>query len=132
MTRKELINFINGIVDGKSKYIETTKHCYAVNANGYRGIAVETLPNVLINESFNKINIVNCKIDISEVSKNVIFLYTKESVLQNQYGLFCLDFIENEDLIRTDPLKWFNLWKDMIGNVKQDKMVYDFIGELKI
>lgn len=131
MDRVELINFVNGIVDGKSKPIPSFDGCYAVNASGYRGIAVESSDNVLINESFNKVDILNCQIDIGGVSKYVIFLCTKESTLLKQYGLLCLDFLENRNIVKVDPFDWFNQWKELIGNVKQDKMVYDFIGEMK-
>lgn len=131
MTRNELINFINGIVDGKSKLIAPNDDCYAVNASGFRGVAIETNDNILINESFNKVDIFNCQIDVSGKRKTVVFLCTKEQTMQNQYGVLCLDFVENKEVIKTEPIKWFNQWKDLIGNVKQDKMVYDFIGEMK-
>ena len=131
MTRSELISFINSIVDGKSKQIPSNDDCYAVNASGFRGIAIETNSNVLINESFNKVDILNCQIDVGGVSKNVVFLCTKEQAMQEQYGLLCVDFIENKNIVKVEPIKWFNQWKELIGNVKQDKMVYDFIGEMK-
>lgn len=131
MKRDELISFINSIVDGKSKPLPSNEDCFAVNGSGYRGIAIETSDKVFINESFNKVDVLNCKIDISGISKNVVFLCTKEHTMQEQYGLLCLDFVENKDIIKTDPIRWFNQWKELIGNVKQDKMVYDFIGEMK-
>ena len=131
MKRDELIGFVNSIVDGKSKPLPSNEDCFAVNASGYRGIAIETKNEVFINESFNKVDVFNCIIDINSVSKNVVFLCTKEHTMQEQYGLLCIDFIENKDVVKTEPIKWFNQWKELIGNVKQDKMVYDFVGEMK-
>ena len=131
MTRNELITFINGIVDGKSKPLPSNKDCFAINANGYRGIAIETSNEVPINESFNKVSIIYCQIEINGALKNVVFLCTKEQTMQEQYGLLCFDFLENKSVIKANPIKWFNQWKELIGNVKQDKMVYDFIGEMK-
>lgn len=131
MTRKELIDYINGIHDGKSKPISNETDCFAVNASGFKGIAIETNQEVLINESFNKVEILNCLIDIGGSSKKVVFLCTKEHEMQEQYGLLCLDFVEHKKIIQSDPMSWFNQWKELIGNIKQDKMVYDIIGEMK-
>lgn len=131
MTKNELIDFINNIAEGKSKPIPPHNDCFAVNASGYRGVAIETNGDVLINEDFNKVNIINCQIEVGGAFKNVVFLYTKEQTMKGQYGYLCIDFIENKNLIKIKPIEWFNQWKELIGNVKKDKMVYDFIGEMK-
>lgn len=134
MNAKEIIEFINNdVYDGRSKKLPGYTGVYAINVNGCIGIAIDTKTNEALSESFNKVKIEKCEIMIENIRHNVIFLYTKEKKLSSHYGVLCEDFISQSQrcLIETNPIKWFEEWKDLIGNKRLDKMVYDFIGEMK-
>ena len=131
MEAVKIIDFINSIIEDKSKEVIGYKDCFAVNSSGYKGIAIKSSNKVIINETFNKVNIMSCKINISNEVFDVVFLYTNEPILSYHYGMLCLDFLNKKDQIIKDPLSWFNEWKDLLGNYKKEKIVYDVIGEMK-
>lgn len=128
----QLVEFINSIVDGKSRDIPGDFGAYAVNANGCRGVAIESGIDVLIAEHFSSVEITNCSITISGINHNVILLYTKEETMSEHYGFLCLDFLSpgNREMIKTHPLEWFEEWKNLLGDTKKRRTIYDYIGEM--
>lgn len=132
MDVSKIIDFINSIIDGNSKEIEDYSDCYAINSNGYKGIAIKTTNDLQINESFNKVKIINCILNVSSEKFNAILLYTNEQNMSYHYGMLCVDFLNKKDLITTNPMKWFEEWKDLLGNYRKEQMVYDVIGEMKV
>ena len=114
MEAVNIIDFINSIIDGNSKEIEGHNGCYAINSNGFKGIAIKTTNDVQINESFNKVKVINCILNISSEQFNAILLYTNEQNMSYHYGMLCIDFLKKKDLIKINPLKWFEEWKDLL------------------
>jgi hypothetical protein len=133
MNAIELIQFVNSIIDGKSKNIPGDDSAYAVNANGLRGVAIDAESNATISETFSNVEITNCNISISGVNHNVILLYTKENTMSEHYGFLCLDFLSlgNRTTIRNHPLEWFESWRNLLGDTKKRRTIYDYIGEMK-
>jgi hypothetical protein len=133
MNAVELVGFINSIIDGKSKVIPGTLGCYAVNANGLRGVAIDSDDEATISEKFNQVEITNCNIIISGVGHNVVLLFTKEATMSEHYGFLCLDFLSpgNRQMIQKHPLEWFEGWRNLLGDTKKRRTIYDYIGEMK-
>jgi hypothetical protein len=133
MNATKLVGLINSIIDGKSKVIPDSFGCYAVNANGLRGVAIDASNDAKITEKFNSVEITNCVINISGVDHNVVLLYTKEDTMSEHYGFLCLDFLSprNRGVIQSRPLEWFEGWRNLLGDVKKRRTIYDYIGEMK-
>lgn len=133
MNAEKLIDFINSIKIDKSKPINEYD-AYAVNSSGYIGVAIKTTEDVCILEKFNKVEISNADLTIDGVIHKTIFLFTKESYMDEHYGTLCLDFLDlkKRELISKTPLEWFKEWSELLGNIKKKKMVFDVIGEMKV
>ena len=131
MNANELINKINNL--NKSMYIDEYD-AYAVNTSNMRGVAIIVDSNTVINESFNQVQIKDFLFSINGKEENVVFLYTKNKEMSEKYGLLCLDFLDkkNRKVIEHNPLKWFSEWRDLLGDSKKKKMVYDVVGEMKV
>lgn len=131
MDAYELIQIINNL--SKSKYLEDYQ-AYAVNVDSMRGVALVCNENVVIDESFNQVRIKNLKFSISGKQENVIFLFTKNNEMSNKYGMFCLDFLDfsHREIILSRPVEWFYEWRDLLGDSKKNKMIYDVIGEMTL
>ena len=131
MTEKELIDTLNTL--GKSKKLYEYD-AYAVKTGGMTGVAIPVTDEHTIDERFNKVFIGNFVFKIDDVDTKVVFLYTKEEKMNYNYGTLCLNFLSKEarQTILEDPLKWFNDWKELLGDSAKKKMIYDFIGEMAV
>ncbi len=132
MNTKELVDFVNTVDKGKAKYIEEYK-AYALNINNFIGVAIDCEEGLIINERFNKIKISNANLTYKDELHHVIFLYTEDAVLNEDYGLLFLSFLSlgKREVVSKKPLQWFEDWSNLLGNKKQDKMIYDVLGELE-
>ena len=132
MNAKALVDFVNTVENGKAKYIEEYK-AYALNINNLVGVAIDCEEGLIIDERFNKIKISNADLNYKDVLHHVIFLYTEDTVLNEDYGLLFLSFLNlgKREVVSKKPLQWFEDWSNLLGNRKQDKMIYDVLGELE-
>ncbi len=131
MTEKELIDTLNTLV----KSIKLNEYnAYAVKTGGMIGVAIPVADEHIIKERFNKVSIENLTFKIDDIDTKVVFLYTKEEKMNYNYGSLCLNFLSKEarQTILEDPLKWFNEWKDLLGDSSKKKTIYDFIGEMAV
>lgn len=125
----ELIDTINNLL--RSKYLEDYD-AYAVNVDSMRGVALVCDENVIIDESFNQVNIKNFIFSIAGEEKKVIFLFTKNESMSDKYGMLCLDFLDlkHREIVLSKPIDWFYEWRELLGDSKKDKMIFDVIGEM--
>ena len=132
MNAKALVDFVNTVESGKAKYIEEYK-AYALNINNLVGVAIDCEEGLIIDERFNKIKISNADLNYKDALHHVIFLYTEDTVLNEDYGLLFLSFLslDKREVVSKKPLQWFEDWSNLLGNRKQDKMIYDVLGELE-
>ena len=76
------------------------------------------------------------RITINDITDNYLFLSSDNYVLVNQFAILCANFVEpgllgeNRLAISNDPKKWWDDWKDLLGNTTKNLRVYDLIGEL--
>ena len=104
-----------------------------MNINNLVGVAIDCEEGLIIDERFNKIKISNADLNYKDVLHHVIFLYTEDTVLNEDYGLLFLSFLslDKREVVSKKPLQWFEDWSNLLGNRKQDKMIYDVLGELE-
>ena len=133
MEASKLVQQINTLKNNKSFYIEEYK-AYAVNSNGYKGVAVEVGESVDIDEKFNNVYLKKLFLIINKKEVNVVFLYTTDTFVNDRFGLICMNFLDkkNREIIANTPQKWFEEWAQLVGNTKKKKMIYDVVGEMKI
>lgn len=130
MNNIELMNYINSVGLGKSKYMEEYD-AYAINVDGYKGVAIETKEEVRISEKFFNVEISNARMTFKGKKCYALVLITRIEMTP-QFSLLCNDFLavsKRNDLM-TNPFVWFNSWKQLLGTSNKNKMIYDVIGEL--
>ena len=131
MDAKELILTINNLT--KSKRIDDYGG-YAVKVNDLRGVAIVVDEDVVIDEHFQNVEIKNYVFQIDGELKKVIFLSTSDEFMSPKYGAICLDFLdlESREQIKKEPVKWFYEWRDLLGDSKKEKLIYDIVGEMAV
>lgn len=105
------------------------------NHNIYGVFVIYTGPDVY--ESFSGAVLRSTHINIEGLGKQSVLVLTSNAKhLRNEFSLICEDFVDpgmngekREELI-SNPLKWWERWKSLLGNSEINKMVYDIVGEL--
>ena len=131
MFEEELLNELKKLPINTSKPFMRFPNTYMVNSQGLLGVAVETNCEVEINEKFNRVNLYKTRIIREEASREVILLYTNENELNSFFIKLCCDFLEDSELVANNPIEWYEGWKNILGNRKSEKTIYDVIAELK-
>lgn len=90
-----------------------------------------------IYESFSGAIINNTHINIEGLGeRSVLILTSTAKHLRNEFSLICEDLVnpgvhgEKREELLCNPLKWWERWKNLLGNAETNKMVYDVVGEL--
>lgn len=132
MFEEKLYKNLKELSINTSKPIAEYINTYVVNFNGLIGVAVESNCDVNINEKFNNVSIIKAEIKRDEANRNVILLYVNENKIDGFFIKLCCAFLKDSAMISTDPIKWYNGWKNILGNMKTEKKVYDVVAELKV
>lgn len=109
---------------------------YIYKTEEYFGVAILNEFDKKIDESFSNVEIKSEKLIMDNKEINVLSLMSNLSTHKNQFALFCLQFVEkgynneNRKLIVETPLKWWENWRDLIGNKLIKSSPYDVISEL--
>lgn len=132
MTERELIGKLNNTTTGSQEL--SGYGAYVVKVDDMIGVAIPIEKDLIINEKFNKVFISNFLFGINGVATKAIFLYTKEPEMSEKYASLCMNFISpnSRNIILNNPIEWYNEWRDLLGDSKRNKMVYDFIGEMAV
>lgn len=132
MNEQELISKLNNTMTGSQEL--QGYNAYIVKVDDMIGVAIPVEKELIINERFNKVFISNFLFGINGVPTKVIFLYTKEPKMSEKYASLCLNFISlnSRNTIQNNPIDWYNEWRELLGDSKRNKMVYDFIGEMAV
>ena len=132
MDEKELLFKLNNTTTGSQEL--PGYDAYVAKVDDMIGVAIPVDKDVIINERFNKVYISNFLFRINNVETKVIFLYTKESTMSEKYASICLNFIskKSRNVLMNNPVDWYNEWRELLGDSKSNKMVYDYIGEMAV
>lgn len=132
MNENELIYKLNNTLTGSQEL--NGYNAYVAKVDDMIGVAIPIEKDVIINEHFNKVYISNFLFKINNVDTKVIFLYTKETKMLEKYASICMNFIskESRDVLENNPIEWYNEWRELLGDSKSKKMVYDYIGEMAV
>lgn len=102
----------------------------------YYGVGVLNINNHVVNESFANVRLENKIYNIN--GEELPFLVLSSSLHEHSvnFARICEDFVSlgTDDskriLVTTNPYKWWESWKDLLGNKKVDKKPYAVIAEM--
>ena len=105
---------------------------YLCKGSGEYAIAIEYDFENPINEEFVGLNLSTNYLNFDSKTIKVLYLHTPDSVDLDKLSYIGAQFInkKNKNKILEDPYKWVDDWKDIFGDSKRKKRVYDVIGEL--
>lgn len=101
------------------------------------GVGLENINNIKIDENLANVEIKNISFQISDVkSIELIILTSSLKTHKNEFATFCSQFLEkginNTKRIQVlnSPIRWWNNWKELIGNKLYKTEPYDILAEL--
>lgn len=132
--------FTTGFID-KSWSINNIDSRYPaiiISGNGYYGVAVENKCNKEINEEFASAKIYNETLIINGVPKKYILFISSNIDTKKEFATICTNFVdpgkngELREFLLANPIKWWENWKELLGNVDANKKPYSVIAELMV
>lgn len=101
------------------------------------GVGIINENEILIDETLANVEIKDFSFQINETDKiNLILLSSSLKTHKNEFATFCTHFIEkgknneNRKLLLSEPHKWWNNWRELIGNKLHKIEPYDVLAEL--
>lgn len=101
------------------------------------GVAIENINDIKIVEKFANSKIASRMfIDENGNDLNMIILSCDQENLRNEFAILCAYFVDpgNHGEVRkellTNTIKWWEKWKELIGNAIINKKPYSVLGEL--
>lgn len=110
---------------------------YIIKDNRSYGVAIENINNLTIDERLANVEIKSIIFETNSLgSLNLLVLTSSLKASKNEFASFCIHFVDkgqdgsNRELVVNNPLKWWNNWKELIGNKVSNKSPYDVVAEL--
>ena len=112
---------------------------WTIKQSGWYGVAVRMDNYIEFSEHFSSARIW-CSKDfiINNHESPYLFLTCSDVSLRNEFATICGEFVhtsedgtQRHELI-SDPVKWWDSWKSLIGNTQTSQDTYSIIGELTV
>lgn len=124
----------------EGKVVEITdknaKDSWVVKINGSNGVAIKVDKDIVVNEKFANMRFYSHDYLIAEEETRLLLITSNIPHLRNEFAKICRDFIElgpkneNRELLTTEPLKWWEHMKELIGNANRNTPVHNIIAEM--
>lgn len=108
---------------------------WSIRIADWFGVAIE-YEGPMINEEFYSASISKEDLKINGEYKSLLILKSTNDKLRAEFAIICSDFVdpgiggEKRKKLLENPLEWFSVWKELLGNSLREKMPYSVIGEL--
>ncbi len=109
---------------------------YVLRTNDGFGVALEVEGEFEISERFNSCRFHTAQLRMEGELKNYLLLDSMFEDYRYEFASLCAEFVEpgengkNRDAILTDPYKWWERWRELVGNTSREKRVYNVIAEM--
>ena len=127
----------------KLKEIASPYDAYFIREGNWKGVGIPVNDKKTSTKDFLA-NFENIKVCIQNKQTSngekicLLSLLTKKEISIDKFILLCIDFIipgkngENRVELLSNPQKWVNKWKELLGNKSESDMDYSYLGELII
>jgi len=119
---------INGLPDEYPAYVIRFSEGY--------GVAIAVDKELVVAERFNNCRFHTGLLAINGSPSNYLILSSAFEEYRHEFAALCAQFVDPGDngtdrnSIITDPLSWWQKWKELVGNTNRDPRVYNVIAEM--
>ncbi|TGB03509.1 PD-(D/E)XK motif protein [Halobacillus salinus] len=109
---------------------------WVVKLNGEVGVGIVTDFEVKVNEKFTNVNLYNKHLVIEGEKKNLLLLTCESDERRYEFASIAAIFLDpgkdgiDRGNLKTEPISWWEKWKDLLGNASVEKSVHGVLGEL--
>lgn len=112
------------------------QYYWIVKIDGMQGVAIEIPTDKQVNEKFSNISYYTREYVINGEEHNLLVLASDHPKLHDDFAIICAGFLEKVldgesfQQIQEDPLSWWRVMKELMGNVNIEKAAYSVLAEL--
>lgn len=128
--RIDSVRSITGVPKAYPAYVIRTAESY--------GVAIKIDDNVEVSENFNGCKFHSGRMTIGGDTRNYLILSSIYKDLRYEFASICAEFVDpgengkNRTLLMSEPYKWWERWRELLGNVSMEKRVYNIIAEMLV
>ena len=118
--------------------LSPTDIAWVVRFSDCYGVAVPYLDNETVSERFHSARLSTRVIIIDGAEHRCLLLTSRDETYRNEFAVLCADFIEpgtsgekRRELLQ-NPLRWWERWTGLLGNVASSKTAHGVLGELLV
>jgi hypothetical protein len=133
--RKNFARSVNGMALKLAGFDEKFSS-WSIKLDDKYAVGIEIDSTININESFYNVTLFTDWFTIGEENKYLLLLASSESSLRHEFAGICALFLEmgegnsNRVSLLNNPIKWWENWRELLGNKKVDRTVHGVLGEL--
>lgn len=101
------------------------------------GVAIEISDDIVVSECFNNVQIrTEMMVMPGCITKNYLILSCGRESVREQFATLCSEFVfpgkngERRSLLLNDPLAWWKVWSELMGNALKTSSPYEVLGEM--
>ena len=106
-------------------------------ADGY-GVAIQVRDDLVVSEKFNNCQFHTGVMTVNGVASNYLILRAVFEDFRYEFASLCAEFVEpgengqvRKELL-SNPIKWWEKWRELLGNKNMEVRVYDVISEMLV
>jgi hypothetical protein len=132
---QQINEYFSNLIEGNSKRLEKYNAWVFIKENGDYGVAIK-YEGEKVNESFANIKMYSAFLTLDDSDQQYLILSSSLKQSINEFSIVCAHFIDfdeeysNKEKIIKDPYKWWDQWKELIGNAVRNPRPYPIIGEM--
>ena len=138
-TVEEIRNYFSSLNEGKIvplKSFDTKYSSWAIKLNNSFGVAFTIDSKYVINEKFSNVRYHTNTFEIDGITTHLLMLTSSSKELRYEFASLCAMFLDpgaegaERKQILNDPIKWWENFKELMGNKTYEKEVHSILGEL--
>ena len=111
---------------------------YVIRTSSGYGVAIEADKSLEVSERFNSVRLHTEVMTIEGYTSNYLILKSAFEEYRYEFATLCAEFVEpgeagkNRTSVLSDPIGWWNKWKELVGNASKEQRVYNVIAEMLV
>lgn len=125
-----------GVIDIKA--LPEDYPAFVIRTSAGYGVAIEAENELEVSERFNSVRLHTEVLTIGSKTSNYLILRSAFEEYRYEFATLCTEFVEpgelgqNRKFVLSNPIGWWDKWKELVGNASKDQRVYNVIAEMLV
>lgn len=137
----EIRKYFSSMNEGKIISLSSFEDLYeswVLKFNHSFGVALRIDEKFIINEKFSNVRYHTETFEVQDETVHLLMLTSNAADLRYEFASLCAMFLDpgphgaERERIKSDPIRWWQSFKELIGNKTYEKTVHSVLGELLV